>query len=123
MDYLSVKPGKVFIVKKMESGDISFEEIKPKEEIKPTDIFKSCQKCCCLAHCQIQSHSGSIWKKALEVSNPFDEECSIEANNFIHEDSEIEDQESSSDASVSSSVLLQSNQDLEDIWNSEAFVI
>ena len=60
----------------------------------------------------------------MEVSNPFDQECFVEASNFIHEDNDfIEDQESSNDASVNSSVLLQSNQDLEDIWNSEAFVI
>ena len=52
-------------------------------------------------------------------------ECFIEANSFTHEDSEdfIEDQESSNDARLSSSVLLQSNQDLENIWNSEALVI
>ena len=39
----------------------------------PMRTTTCCKMCCCLAHCQVRSHSKSVWKKPLDSTDPFGE--------------------------------------------------
>ena len=75
-----MKTQKMFQVTFSTEGENELElKIMNEENIKKLGIPEKsscCKQCCCFSHCALANHGTSLWRKAIQFTNPF-QECTV----------------------------------------------